>query len=454
MNLRDLKGIGPKKKDLLRKLDIYTVSDLYNYYPTAFEDRRELVNLETARLDKKSYFEWKIESRAYQKRTSRGIISYIFASEPATNHKIKLIWFNDRFSANKLKMGETYKFYTKVSLNNNSLEAINPMFVELDDDQIGSIIPIYPLTAGINQKQLSGFINDAMKNFDPSEEIFEGPILDKMGMRSKFQNLTEIHKPTDINKLIKAKSDIKVMDFTKELIYIDYINRKLNKKEKLNLSYNLDDILEKIGFTLTRSQLISLKEILADAESEDLMNRLLIGDVGSGKTIVAIIAMIVFGLNGYQSAMMVPTEVLATQQFEKNLKLIESFGLTAGLLTGSTKNKADFKEKLAAGDIDIVIGTHALIQEDVTFKNLKFVVNDEQHRFGVNQRQMLGMKADGVNYLSMTATPIPRTVSLRLSKILDLSLITERPAGRKPIVTKVVHQAMEDSLFFEISKKP
>ena len=180
------------------------------------------------------------------------------------------------------------------------------------------------------------------------------------------------------------------------------------------------------------------------------MNRLLIGDVGSGKTIIAIIAMIVLGQNGYQSAMMVPTEVLAIQQFEKNLDLIESFGLKAQVLTGSSKDKDKIKKDLADGRIDIIIGTHALIQEDVIFKNLKLVINDEQHRFGVNQRQELGLKAEGVNYLSMTATPIPRTISLRLAKILDLSMITELPKGRKPITTKIIAQSMEKILFEEI----
>lgn len=452
MELTDLKGIGPKKKDLLRKLDIYNVSDLYNYYPISFEDRRHLVQINNYDFTKKNYYRWLVDSKTYQNRTRRGTITYLFAKEMATNNKIKLIWFNDRFSANKLRPGKTYKFYTKLSYENGLYEAYNPMFCEMDEDIIGSIVPIYPLTAGINQKQLSQFINEGLKNFDDSEEIFDKKILDYFELYTRFDSLSQIHNPTDREKLLKSKSDLKIMDFTRELIYIDYINQKLIKYQNLNLKYNLDDILSHIPFELTRSQLIALKEILEDANKDRLMNRLLIGDVGSGKTIVAIISMIVFGINGYQSAMMVPTEVLATQQFEKNLELIESFGLKAGLLTGSTKDKINIKEKLSNGEIDITIGTHALIQEDVIFKNLKFVVNDEQHRFGVGQRQLLGLKSDGVNYLSMTATPIPRTISLRISKILDLSMITELPSGRKPITTKVVNQVMEEALFLEIRR--
>lgn len=450
MELTDLKGIGPKKKDLLRKLDIYTISDLYNYYPRSFEDRTKRAVLPNVKEDIKYFFTWQISSRLYQNRTKNGFISYIYAIEPDTNQKVKIIYFNDRFTPTKFKNGKTYKFFTKVKFEKESYQAINPIFCEMNDENIGSIVPIYPLTSGLSQKNISNFIAEALKNYDQDEEIFGESIINQFKFSSKYENLKEIHKPDDIEKLMEAKSELKVLDFAKELLYIDYISKRFEKSQDLNLKYNLDDILSHINFSLTRSQLIALKEILRDSSSTSVMNRLLIGDVGSGKTIVAIIAMIVFALNGYQSAMMVPTEVLAIQQFEKNLKLIEGFGLSAEVLTGSTKNKDEVKKDLAKGKIDIVIGTHALIQEDVSFKNLKFVVNDEQHRFGVNQRQELGLKADGVNYLSMTATPIPRTISLRLSKILDLSMITELPKGRKPITTKVIAQPMEKMLFDQI----
>ena len=450
MDLLDLKGIGPKKKDTLRKLDIYNVSDLYNYYPTSFEDRRNKASVLNANPNIKYYFQRKIISRARQVKTKRGTITYLYALEEESQQKIKILWFNDRFSHQKLNIYETYKFYTKVSLENGFYQSYNPMFCKLDENQIGNIIAVYPLTSGINQKQLLKFIGEGLKNFDEDEEIFSQDLLDKFSFKSKYDNLKEIHFPTNIDDLMKAKSQIKICDFVKELIYIDYINKKLQSEQNLYLKYDLEKILGKLDFKLTRSQLISLKEILADANKDTLMNRLLIGDVGSGKTIVAIIAMLVFALNGYQAAMMVPTEVLAIQQYEKNKDFIEGFGLNLGLLTGSIKNKDYIKQGLMSGDIDIVIGTHALIQEDVAFSDLRFVVNDEQHRFGVGQRQALGQKGEKVNYLTMTATPIPRTISLRLSKILDLSVINELPKGRKPITTKVVMETMELPLFKEI----
>jgi recG family helicase len=451
MDLLDLKGIGPKKKDTLRKLNIYTVADLYNYYPTSFEDRTNKLSVVDANPHMKYYFIWKITSTSNQIRTKRGIISYLFALEEKSGQKIKIIWFNDRFSQQKLKIYESYKFFTKVSYENGIYQAVNPIFCDLDDQEIGNIIAIYPLTSGINQKQLSKFIFEALKNFDSDEEIFDKRILEKISFKSKYENLNEIHFPSDKAQLMQAKSQTKISDFVKELIYIDYINKQLQATQELNLIYDLDIILDHLDFKLTRSQLISLKEILADANKKVLMNRLLIGDVGSGKTIVAILAMIVFAKNGYQAAMMVPTEVLAIQQYEKNLSLIEGFDLKFALLTGSSKNKDAIKAKLNNGEIDIVIGTHALIQEDVSFKDLRFVVNDEQHRFGVGQRQALGQKGTKVNYLTMTATPIPRTISIRISKILDLSMINELPKGRKPITTKIVSEVMEKALFDQIN---
>lgn len=451
MDLLDLKGIGPKKKDTLRKLNIYTVADLYNYYPTSFEDRTNKLSVVDANPHMKYYFIWKITSTSNQIRTKRGIISYLFALEEKSGQKIKIIWFNDRFSQQRLKIYESYKFFTKVSYENGIYQAVNPIFCDLDDQEIGNIIAIYPLTSGINQKQLSKFIFEALKNFDSDEEIFDKRILEKISFKSKYKNLNEIHFPSDKDRLMQAKSQTKISDFVKELIYIDYINKQLQATQELNLIYDLDIILDHLDFKLTRSQLISLKEILADANKKVLMNRLLIGDVGSGKTIVAILAMIVFAKNGYQAAMMVPTEVLAIQQYEKNLSLIEGFDLKFALLTGSSKNKDAIKAKLNNGEIDIVIGTHALIQEDVSFKDLRFVVNDEQHRFGVGQRQALGQKGTKVNYLTMTATPIPRTISIRISKILDLSMINELPKGRKPITTKIVSEVMEKALFDQIN---
>ena len=447
MDLTDLKGIGDKKKLYLERLSINTVSDLYNYYPREYEDRSKKMRLSSNLDSKKHYYEWKIESKVFTKYSKKYTISYLYASED--EKKIRIIWFNDRFSPRKLKIGEKYKFYTKVKLKGNIFETYNPFFTDLDDKRIGSIVPIYPLTRSITNKNLSQFIKESLKYYDKEENFLSDSLIEKIGFSKKIEDLYQIHFPKSLKALKKAKSEIKIVDFLKELVFI-YIMKKQNKDQDLSLDFNLSLILNRLDFKLTNSQYKALIDIMEDITSKKVMNRLLCGDVGSGKTIVAIIAMIIFGQNSYQSAMMVPTEVLAIQQFEKNKDLIEFFNLNVGLLTSSTKDKEKVKTDLKNGKIDILIGTHALIVEDVKFKNLKFIVADEQHRFGVGQRQSLQNKGNDANFLTMTATPIPRTLYLKISKLLDLSQITELPKGRKKIQTEIILESMEDSLYEKI----
>lgn len=447
MDLTDLKGIGDKKKLYLERLSINTVSDLYNYYPREYEDRSKKMRLSSNLDSKKHYYEWKIESKVFTKYSKKYTISYLYASED--EKKIRIIWFNDRFSPRKLKIGKKYKFYTKVKLKGNIFETYNPFFTDLDDKRIGSIVPIYPLTRSITNKNLSQFIKESLKYYDKEENFLSDSLIEKIGFSKKIEDLYQIHFPKSLKALKKAKSEIKIVDFLKELVFI-YIMKKQNKDQDLSLDFNLSLILSRLDFKLTNSQYKALIDIMEDITSKKVMNRLLCGDVGSGKTIVAIIAMIIFGQNSYQSAMMVPTEVLAIQQFEKNKDLIEFFNLNVGLLTSSTKDKEKVKANLKNGKIDILIGTHALIVEDVKFKNLKFIVADEQHRFGVGQRQSLQNKGNNANFLTMTATPIPRTLYLKISKLLDLSQITELPKGRKKIQTEIILESMEDSLYEKI----
>ena len=448
MDLLDLKGIGKKKKEYLSKLSIYKVEDLYNYYPREYEDRSKKYDLSHALDGNKHYFEWKIESKIYTNYSKKFSISYLFASE--NDKRIKIVFFNDKFSPRSLKIGKIYKFYTKIVKNGYEFECHNPEFSNLDDNRIGNIVPIYPLTKSINNKNLSDFISQALDNFNQEEVLLDKKVLDQFDFSDKLTNLREIHFPTSVENLKKAKSQIKIIDFLKELIFI-YLMQKENSYQDLKLDFDLDNILNRLDFKLTPSQYKALIDILEDSTSKSIMNRLLCGDVGSGKTIVALIAMIIFSINSYQTCMMVPTEVLAIQQYEKNKKLIESFGLNVCLLTSSVKNKDEIKEKIKNGDVDIVIGTHALIVDDVEFKNLKLIIADEQHRFGVRQRQALYEKGNDANYLTMTATPIPRTLFLKMKKLLDLSQITELPKGRGEIKTELVLLSMESSLFFKIN---
>ena len=434
-----LKGIGPKKAQALAKLDIYTISDLYSYYPREYEDRRLRSSVLKASPTRSYYFEWKAISKPYVKRLKNMTISYMYFAE-GDFKKIRVVWFNDRFSIRKIKLNTIYKFYTKVTYKEGFYEAVNPLFEDLDGEEIGGIYSIYPLTSGLSQKNLNSFIKEALKNFDPREEILSKDIKEKFNLLDREKALNYVHFPKDIETLFKAKSDIKIGDLLKELIFLDYVGKLQRTKQEISLTYNLDEILSKLDFSLTRSQLRSLKEILEDSGNEISMNRLLIGDVGSGKTIIAMLAMLVFAKNSYQSAMMVPTEVLAIQQFEKYKDFMDGLGVKLALLTGSTKKKDEIKAGLKDGSIDMVVGTHALIEEDVKFKDLRLVVNDEQHRFGVRQRQELARKGINTNYLTMTATPIPRTLSLRINKMLDLSVINELPKGRAEVYTSIINE--------------
>lgn len=444
-----LKGIGPKKAQALARLDIYTISDLYSYYPREYEDRRLKSSVLKASPTRSYYFEWKAISKPYVKRLKNMTISYMYFAE-GDFKKIRVVWFNDRFSIRKIQLNTSYKFYTKVTYKEGFYEAVNPLFEDLDGEEIGGIYSIYPLTSGLSQKNLNSFIKEALKNFEPREEILSKGIKEKFNLLDRDEALNEVHFPKDIDSLLKAKSDIKIGDLLKELIFLDYVGKLQRTKQGISLTYNLDEILSKLDFSLTRSQLRSLKEILEDSGKEISMNRLLIGDVGSGKTIVAMLVMLVFAKNSYQSAMMVPTEVLAIQQFEKYKDFMDSFGVELALLTGSTKEKDEIKRRLKDGSIDMVVGTHALIEDDVDFKNLRLVVNDEQHRFGVRQRQELARKGINTNYLTMTATPIPRTLSLRINKMLDLSVINELPKGRAEVFTSIINEDHQEIVFENI----
>ncbi|MCW6677829.1 ATP-dependent DNA helicase RecG [Anaerococcus sp. NML200574] len=449
--LTDLRGIGPKKAKTLNKLDIYTVSDLYNFYPRAYEDRSKKILASQARGDRAYFFVWKSVSKPYFKKLKNVSLSYMYFEDELGN-KIRVVWFNDRFSIRSIELNKKYKFYTKVSLKKGFYEAINPIFEGLGGNEIGGIYSIYPLTSGLSQKNIRAFIKEALSFYNQDEELLNQANRDQCNLLSRQEALNIVHFPDNVNDLLRAKSDIKILDLLKELIFLYHIGKNAKIKQDINLSYKLDNILGRLDFALTKPQLRSLNEILSDCSGKYAMNRLLVGDVGSGKTIVGIIAMIVFGLSSYQSAMMVPTEVLAIQQYEKYKDLIESFSLNVALLTGSSKDKDEIKAKLLNGDIDIVIGTHALIQADLLFNDLRLVINDEQHRFGVKQRQALAKKGQAVNYLTMTATPIPRTLSLKINQMLDLSVINELPMGREIIDTHIIVQDREKILFEQISK--
>ena len=430
MKLIDIKGIGNKKQEILNELGIYNIYDLLTYIPIRYEDRSNKTLVVNAIDGVKQYFEITIDSISktyfYQAKKS---ISRVKGSDDSGS--INLIWYNDRFSSKNLKIGEKYKFFGYYSSDKNAI--INPVVSKMNDNSIGGIYPIYAIKKGISSKDIIKY-----KDFLFSEDIkLEDYLEDNFKNKFNILDINEIykilHKPKNNIDLYNALYNDSLRNLYLEKLSNRIYTENLNKEYIQFNRFDLVDYISALGFTLTDSQYNALNEIINDMTSKKRMNRLLIGDVGSGKTIVAILSAILSVRNDYQVAFMAPTEILAIQHYEKNKKYLESFGINCELLIGSTKNKDEIYKKLKYGKIDIIFGTHALFQEKVNFDKLGLIITDEQQRFGVYQRKMLFDKGIYPDTLLLSATPIPRTLALSLYDNLDLTFIEELPKNRKPI---------------------
>ena len=436
MELIDVKGIGPKNLTLLNKLNINTVDDLINYYPVRYEC---LKRSDVDKLDKddRIIIDGRVESIPLVIRIKAGLNKMNFRL--VTNDRIfGVSIFNRAFMKQHLGIGTNIIVIGKYDKTKNVITA--------SDIKIGTlgntvkIEPVYHLTNGLTNKNISTMINMALlaggKNI---EDNIPDYLIEKYGFTNKKTALNIIHNPSDIEKLKGAKIRLKYEELFEFMFKINYLKRentKLDGIERKIYKKDLQSIIKTLPFTLTNDQKAVLEEIRVDLNSKKRMNRLLQGDVGSGKTIVSIIAMYLNFMQGYQSALMVPTEILANQHYN-NIKKLLGDKVNVELLTGSTPKKEKIKiyEGLEDGEIGIVIGTHALIQEDVNYKNLGLVVTDEQHRFGVNQRENLKNKGMSPDVLYMSATPIPRTYALTIYGDMDVSTIKELPKGRQEITT-------------------
>ena len=436
MELSDIKGIGPKSLTLLNKLNIYSVDDLITYYPVRYDilKRTDLNNLEP---DMKVIIDGRIESIPLVIHIKSGLNKMNFRL--VTNDSIfGVSIFNRAFLKQHLSVGTNVIVIGKYDKAKNVITA--------SDIKIGSlgsstkIEPVYHLTSGLTNKNVSTFINLALLSIGKNiQDNIPDYIQEKYNFISKKIALNIIHNPSNIEKLKEAKIRLKYEELFEFMFKINYLkkeNTKLDGIKRKIYKKDLQSIYKLLPFTLTKDQKNVLEEIRLDLNSEKRMNRLLQGDVGSGKTIVSIIAMYLNYLSGYQSALMVPTEILAVQHFQ-NIKKILGGNVKIELLTGSTskKDKQRIYDELRDGTISIIIGTHALIQEDVIYKNLGLVVTDEQHRFGVNQRENLKNKGMSPDVLYMSATPIPRTYALTIYGDMDVSTIKEVPKGTPEITT-------------------
>ena len=440
MGLKDIKGVGPRALTLLSKIGINTVDDLVTHYPFRYEF---LVrgNLQETNDGDHIIIDGKIESSPILVRFKAGLNKMNFRL--VTNSGVVGVSiFNRAFLKSQLLVGTIVTVIGKFDKTKNVITASEIKMESLSNKV--KIEPVYHLTSGLTNKNMALYINMAL--LSQAKEIHDSIPLkyqEKYNFSNKRVALNIVHNPPSKEKLKEAMIRLKYEELFEFMFKINYL-REENKKANSGIAREIDeskvnDFILQLPFELTKDQVTAVKTIIKDLNSPNRMNRLLQGDVGSGKTIVSFIAMYANYLSGYQSALMAPTEILATQHFSNLKSIFANYNLKMALLTGSTpkKEKEEIYKKLASGEIDIIVGTHALIQDDVTYYNLGLVITDEQHRFGVNQRANLQNKGYKPDILYMSATPIPRTYALTIYGDMDVSTIKTRPKGRKKIKTVV-----------------
>ncbi len=453
-----LKGVGPKMYELLNKIGIYTVKDLLEYYPRVYEDRTKLTPIDEFQKEQNVLFLGtlvKPVTLAYAKR--KKILSTVVTDESGAI--ALLTWFNQVYIKDRLKEGETYLFYGKVSTVSGSRATLDSCSIyDVNQlDKIQGLYPIYPLTAGVTQNYLFKLINSVIDTGLMINEIFSDDFRRYYNLAEANYALRNIHFPKNYNMVNVSRNRV----IFEELFLFQLA--LMNMKEKsigftnTNVYKDLDEseFLKLIPFELTNAQKKVIAQIKSDMSSEVVMNRLVQGDVGSGKTMVAAVAMYLAVKNGYQAALMAPTTILANQHYLELSDYFKKLNINVEIITSSTtkKQKEKIIEELKNNEIDILIGTHSIIEDNVEFYNLGLVVTDEQHRFGVKQRMKLSSKGNVVDTIVMTATPIPRSLAIILYGDLDLSVIDELPPGRKPVDTCVVNDSYNERMYNFLRKQ-
>lgn len=435
--LETIEGIGPKTKELLNKIKIYTVEDLLNYYPYRYDiiKRSDLSNLSDG---DKIIIDGIVEGQPTTIYINKSLKKMIFRISTKTMI-LNITLYNRTHLYSDLKSGKEVTIIGKYNKLKNTVIVSDIRFGLLPPS--AKIEPIYYTTEGLTVKQISKFESIALENDYDVIDLVPRYIEEKYNLMNKKSAIKNIHVPEDILLLKKARQRIKYEELFMYILKINYLKNKINN-DTLAIERNidkdkLDKFIKSLPFELTLDQDKAVNDIINDLSIKKRMNRLLQGDVGSGKTVIAFIAIYANYLSKYQSALMAPTEILAVQHYEEAKKIFSKHKLNIALLTSSTSNKdkKTIYEELENGKIDLIIGTQALIQENVKYKKLGLVITDEQHRFGVNQRDTFKGKGISPDVLSMSATPIPRTYALTIYGDTDVSSIKSKPKGRKEIIT-------------------
>lgn len=441
----NIKGIGEKTAKSFNSLGIETVKDLILYYPRSYKTYTEPVSVsDTAEGDRVAVL-CRIVTYVEVKKGRRYTITSLSAAD--STGSVRMVWFNMPFLRNMFSKGQVYVFYGTIKYKGNMRVMEMPeYFTQMNYERAMSTMqPIYPLKAKITNNSITRAVRAVSSVISEIPEYLPEDVVRDRNLMSRSDAISEIHFPENEEKLRRAISRIAFDEFLEFLIKIRVLRESSVSETSSHVITNealvkKDAFISGLPFKLTAGQQNALDDIIKDMSSGYVMNRLIQGDVGSGKTIVAAISLLVNSISGYQGALMVPTEVLAVQHFDDLSKLFKPYKLTVRLLTGSMsiKEKRAVYVEIKTGKCDIVIGTHAIIQDSISFKNLGLVITDEQHRFGVKQREKLEEKGDSPHVLVMSATPIPRTLAIILYADMDISVIKELPSGRKRIKNCVV----------------
>ena len=440
-----LKGVGEVRAKQLAQLNIFTLRDLICHFPRGYEDRTKLVPIEKLEPDVPACFRAMVMNTPRTSHIRKGLdLTKVQVAD--TTGRLNVTFFNSRFAAQQLEYGREYIFYGAVSGDFIGYSMTNPVFEAPESQPVTTrrILPIYPLTAGLTNAALLRLVQQALAVCGLPEEILPAEVREKYGILPAERAYFAIHEP---NSMAEAELAKKRMIFEEFFVFSAglALMRAARKEKKTEpyTDFDMAPFYDSLPFTLTGAQSRAVGEILEDFRRGIPMNRLVQGDVGSGKTMVAAAAAYCAARNGAQTALMAPTEILAEQHFASLSALFVPLGVSVALLTGSMtgKQKKDVRERIAAGEVQVVIGTHALLSESTRFEHLGLVITDEQHRFGVGQRSRLSAKGEDPHLLVMSATPIPRTLALILYGDLDVSILDELPPGREPVDTFLVGES-------------
>lgn len=451
-DIQYIKGVGEKRARFFNKLGIYTVDDLIHYYPRKYQDWSKTVAVSDAPTDEPAFIRATMITPVKESMVRKGMTLYKCNFSDGSN-VIHVTLFNSKYLAKSLRTFDEYVLYGKVERSFTSASMSAPI-IEPVAAAVG-IHPIYSATPNLNSRAISKVMAAALDKIDEFDETLDESIMKKYGLCSLDFAIRQIHFPDCEENIQTARKRLIFEELLTLQLGLMLLKTKKSTKNNIPISRDCTaEFYNLLPFEPTGAQKRAVDDCIKDMQSEKAMNRLIQGDVGSGKTAVAAAVMYTVAKNGYQSAMMAPTEILAHQHHESLSKLFESTGLTVELLTGSTKakDKKEIKRRLIDGEIDIIVGTHALIQNDVEFKSLGLVVTDEQHRFGVEQRTNLAMKGDDPHLLVMSATPIPRTLALIIYGDLSISILDELPPGRQQIRTDVVNSGYHQRIYKFIKK--